>query len=228
MNAAARGFCYRSAYRALWIFCNVAFRVYFRLRVENRPSLSGPCVLVANHVSHLDPLLLASASTRRCVFMMTEAFYRNPRSEWFYRFFRSIPVALRGGNREAIRAARTALADGEMVTVFPEGGISRDGQLLLGSPGAVALVLSEGVPVVPAAIVGAYEAFPVAGFPRPVKVTVRFGDPIPADDLTGDAAGPRKERLARATERIMTAIAELSGQRAREDQLRALRAGDKV
>ena len=57
----APGWFYRVVYRLLWTLCNAAFRVYFRLRVENSPTLRGPCVLVANHTSYLDPLLLGAA-----------------------------------------------------------------------------------------------------------------------------------------------------------------------
>ena len=158
--------------------------------------------------------------------MMTDVYYRSPRSRWFYRFFRAIPVAVRGSNRDALRAARETLDRGEVLTIFPEGGLSRDGLPFLGSPGAVALVLGKDVPVVPAAIVGAFDALPVyRRFPRPRRITVRFGDPIPAAELAGEKGGDRKARLAQATERIMRAIASLHGVQAREDELRSLRQG---
>lgn len=214
---------YRAAYLALWCFFSIAFKVWFRLRVTNRPRLEGPYVLVANHTSFLDPFLVGAALHRRCVFMMTEVFYRDPRSRWFYRLARAIPVAIRGGNRDAMRAARASLGRGEIITVFPEGGISRDGLLFLGNPGAVALVLSERVPIVPAAIVGAHEAAPIhRSIPRPGRIEVRFGEPIAPEQLDFEGVA-RKRRLALATEAIMTAIAELGGQQAREPVVRALR-----
>lgn len=156
--------------------------------------------------------------------MMNDVYYHNPRTRWLYRLYRAIPVALRGGNREALRAARNALDRGDVLAIFPEGGLSRDGRLCLGSPGAIALVLAKDVPVVPAAIVGAFDALPAhGGFPRPRKIEVRYGDPIPAAEFSAQGAS-RKEKLAQATETIMRAIAELGGQIAREDELRALRA----
>lgn len=180
-------------------------------------------MLVANHSSFIDPLLLGAGLRRRLIFMMTDVYYRSPRTRWFYRFFSAIPVAVRGGNREALRAARQTLDRGKVLMVFPEGGLSRDGLPFLGSPGAVALVLAKDVPVVPAAIVGAFDALPVhRTLPRPRRITVRFGDPIPAAVLA-DPNASRKERLTQATDRIMRAIAELHGVQAREDELRALR-----
>jgi len=205
------------------VLCNAFFRVYFRYRSHNAPRLKGPFVLVANHSSFLDPVFLGAGLRRQLVFMMTDVYYRSPRSRWFYSLFGAIPVAVRGGNRAALRAARETLEQGGVLTIFPEGGLSRDGQPFLGSPGAVALVLGQDVPVVPAAIVGAYDALPVhRKLPRPRRVTVRFGDPIPAEQLA-DPDANRKQRLTQATERIMRAIAELRGVRAREDELRELR-----
>ena len=103
--------------------------------------------------------------------------------------------------------------------MFPEGGLSRDGELMLGSPGAVSLVLNEGLPIVPVGIVGAADALAAgAVWPRPVKITVRYGEPILPEELDA-LGGDRRERLQRATRLIMQRIAALTGQEAREDVL---------
>lgn len=215
----------RLVYGCVWLLGNLLLRVWFRLRIENRPQLRGPFVLAANHASFLDPIVLSAALPRRVRFMMSEAFYRSPRLGWFYRWSRAIPVSLRGGNRDAMRAARDALADGAVVGIFPEGGITRDGKLYLGNPGAVSLVLSAGVPIVPAGIVGLHHAYGVGhrGLPRLSRVTVRFGAPITPVELVG-AATARKAQLGVATERIMAEIATLLGTTSREAELAALAA----
>jgi len=198
-------------------------KIYFRVRAENRPMLDGGLVLVANHASLLDPLILGAVTsgwvgTHRVVFMMNSAMARTRLLGWFYRWNRVIPVAPQGGNKDALRAARDVLAAGEVLAVFPEGGLSRDGQLLLGSPGAVSLGLARNAPVLPVGIVGTGRALPYGGrFPWPRKIVLRYGQPIPVTELTGD--GERKQRLACATTRIMREIAGLLGQTAREDQL---------
>jgi len=203
-------------------------KVCFRVRVENRPKLDGGLVLVANHASLLDPVILGAVTsgwvgTHRVVFMMNSVMARSRLLGWFYRWNRIIPVAPQGGNKDALRAAREVLAKGEVLGVFPEGGISRDGQLLLGSPGAVSLGLAKNSPVLPVGIVGAGRCLPYGGvLPWPRKIIVRYGEPIPVAELMGD--GDRKQRLSRATTRIMQEIASLIGQTAREDQLRASRA----
>lgn len=199
------------------------FAVWFRLRVSDPPRLQGACVLAPNHASLLDPLLLGTAARRRVVFLMTETIWRSPWLGWFYRWTRTIPVAARGANREALRAAKAALQRGAVLGIFPEGGLSRDGGLLLGSPGAVALVLDEDVPIVPVAIVGARSALPPGTvWPRPRRVEVRFGAPIMPFELAALGSG-RKQRLAAATRLIMDRIAALTGQSSREAELERLR-----
>jgi 1-acyl-sn-glycerol-3-phosphate acyltransferase len=195
-------------------------RTWFRMRIEGPPPPAGACVLAANHTSFLDPLLLGAAQPRRSVYLMTEVVWRSPSLGWFYRWSRAIPLRPRGGNRDALRAAREVLRQGRQLAIFPEGGLSRDGQLMLGSPGAVSLVLQEGVPIVPVGIVGAHAAFPPgAAFPRLRQVTVRFGAPIAAKELDALGNGDRRERLRLATAAIMRRIAQLTGQVAREDVL---------
>lgn len=211
---------------AFWAFrysLRLLFWLWFRLRVENHPRLTGAYVLAPNHSSFLDPLLLGTATRRRIIYLMTEVIWRSPWLNWFYRWTRTIPVAARGANRDALRAARTALRGGRVVGIFPEGGLSRDGALMLGNPGAVSLVLNEGVPIIPVGILGAGAALPArAAFPRPRKIIVRFGAPILPAELEALGAD-RKERLAGATRLIMQRIAELTGGTPREAELERLR-----
>ena len=203
-----------------WAFVNVALRMLFRLRVENLPRIDGACVLVANHASYLDPVLIGSVMRRRVVFMMTEVVWRSPVFGWFYRWNRAIPLSVRGGNRTALRAARSVLQQSRVLGIFPEGGLSRDGELLLGSPGAVSLVLGESVPIVPVGIIGADRAMPVGRLvPRPSKIIVRFGAPIEPDELARLMPDDRKKRLQAATALIMQRIAGLTGQTPREQQI---------
>ncbi len=198
------------------------FRLYLRWRVLNPPTLDGGYVVVANHSSFLDPIVLGAANPQQVAFLINSASNRSPLMAWFYRLFRTIPVELRGGNRETLRQCAAALDAGEVVGVFPEGGISRDGELMLGNPGAVALVLRKNVAVVPVGLIGVREVLPYgASLPRPRRIEVRYGDPIPAAEL--NIGANRKERLAAATARIMHEIAGLCDQTSREQQLEALK-----
>ena len=213
------GWFNRAAYGLFWLTVGSGLRLYFRLKVENRPKLQGAYVLAPNHASLLDPILLGAASHRRIAFMMTEVIYRSPSMGWFYRWNHSIPVSVRGSNRDALRDARAVLRSGRVLGIFPEGGLSRDGGLMLGNPGAISLVLGESVPIIPVGILGLYDCLPVdAGFPSPGQVTVRFGEPI-APDQVAALGKSRKARLQAATALIMERIAELTEQETRESQL---------
>lgn len=218
-----------------------AVRVAFRLEVQGSLPVDGPCVVVANHASFLDPIVLGTACRRRITFMMDAVLSRTPPLRWFYRLSRVIPVDPCGSNRDALRRARAELARGSVIGVFPEGGISRDGRLVLGNAGAVSLALNGDVPVVPVGIVGAYDALPPhRRLPALRRVRVRFGtalrphallrddddhrdvaaadarrrdDPVPAGERG------RKQRLRLATRRVMDAIAVLIDQVSRERTL---------
>jgi 1-acyl-sn-glycerol-3-phosphate acyltransferase len=207
---------------AFWLFRTLfggLLRLVFRIRVEGPLPPPGACVLAANHRSLLDPLLLGAAVPRRVVYLMTEVVWRSRWLGWFYRWNRALPLAARGGNREPMRAARLVLQQGRTIGIFPEGGLSRDGLPMLGMPGAVSLVVNEGVPIVPVGIVGAGDVLPPgAGWPRFRRVTVRFGAPITVDELAA-LGGDRRDRLRVATKLVMQRIAALTGQEAREDTL---------
>lgn len=199
-------------------------RLCLRLRVEGAPPDDGGFVLAANHTSLFDPVLLGASIRRRVVYLMSETVWRSASLGWFYRWNRAIPLSTRGGNRDGLRAARRVLQQERVVGIFPEGGLSRDGQPMLGSPGAVSLVLNEGLPIVPVGILGANAVLPPgARCPRLARVTVRFGEPIRPGDIDA-LGGDRRTRLRDATTLIMRRIAALTGQVAREDVL-AVRTG---
>lgn len=204
---------------AIRLLARVIMRLYFRWRLVNVPKMTDGFVVVANHGSFLDPMVVGAACPRNVSFLINAVTYRSPLMGWFYRLFEAIPVDLGGRNRASLRTAREQLAGGAVVGVFPEGGITRDGGMLLGNPGAVALVLANAVHVVPVGLRGVAEAFPYgASFPRPKRIEVHFGEPIPAAELmVGD---DRKQRLTQATERLMREIGQLCGQESREDELR--------
>lgn len=205
---------------AFWLAFGALLRVWFRMRVEGTLPATGACVVAANHASFVDPIVLGAAARRRVTYLMTGVLWRSPVLGWFYRWNRAIPVGLRGVNRDALRAARAVLKTGRVLGVFPEGGLSRDGLPMLGSPGAVALVLQENVPIVPVGILGAHTAMPAgAAWPRPRKITVRFGAPILPAELDALGGGDRRARLREATALIMRRIAALTGNTSREDEL---------
>ena len=178
-------------------------RVFFDLRVEGaeRIPARGPALLACNHLSFLDPIVLQGALRRPIHYLMTARLYRNRRWQWVFRLFDTVPVTLGAGNFKALAEAAARLAAGEVVGVFPEGGISKDGSLGPFRPGVALLAMRTGTPVIPVSIAGTRDALPPGALrPRRARIRVRLGEPVPPGD-TPDA-GP-------LTERIREAVADL-------------------
>jgi 1-acyl-sn-glycerol-3-phosphate acyltransferase len=108
-------------------------------------------------------------------------------------------------------AALGLLGDGQLLGFYPEGTRSPDGCLYRGRAGIGYLALRSGVPVIPVAMTGTRQMLPPGGWlPRPCRVEVRIGEPMTFGDVTG--LPPARARGAVA-DRVMAAIARLSGQR---------------
>jgi len=192
----------------------------FRPVVEGREHLprEGPVILAANHLSALDSFLIPLVSPRRVAFLAKAEYFTRPGVRG-----RLIGSALsglgavavpRGELRAAQAALETALGvlnEGKGFGIHPEGSRSRDGRLYRGRTGVAWLALASGAPVVPVAVLGTERVQPVgARFPRPGRVTVRFGAPMSFRPPAGGAARARRE----ATDQIMAEIQKLSGQEA--------------
>ena len=197
-------------YRCLRIFGTPLLRVYFRLRGEGTEHLppSGPFILAANHVSFIDPLVLGATCPRPVHYIMLREYYRKPVIGWLSRKAGSFPVDPDGPATGALRRALGVLQEGKVLGIFPEGGRSQSDAPLPAKAGVALLALKGGYPLVPAAILGAERALPRGQFfPRPVRVTVRYGRPLTFSRPPRDG---KKDFLAEITERTMAAVAELS------------------
>ncbi|MHC4470505.1 MAG: lysophospholipid acyltransferase family protein [Planctomycetota bacterium] len=166
-------------------------RVVFDLRFEEARFIPrrGPALLVANHQGYLDPFFLQMATVRPIRYMMTSDFYDLRAFRPFFRFVGAIRVPERGPTRDAIRDALRVLEEGGIVGIFPEGQLSRDGELGQALPGAAFLAARSGAPVVPARIRGSIDVLPKGQWlPRQAPVRIRFGPPLLALDRS---AAPR-------------------------------------
>ena len=202
-------------------------RRLFDLRVEGAEHLpaAGSFILAANHHNYLDGVVLGVAVPRPIAFLVMPRVYRaTPLHPPLHRRIGSIPVNLERPDPGAIKRVLRALDAGRVVGIFPEGPFSQEGRLVPGQPGAALIALRAGVPIVPAAIEGTYEALRARRFyvPRRRPLSVRFGAPLVFDR-------PRHRPIARAereevTRRIMSEIAALL-QPASEPAAAAGRAG---
>jgi acyl-[acyl-carrier-protein]-phospholipid O-acyltransferase/long-chain-fatty-acid--[acyl-carrier-protein] ligase len=181
----------------------------YRVRVEGLENVpaQGGALLVSNHVSYADGMLLALSLPRQVRMVVYADYCEVWWLRWFWRLARPIPI--RPGKRSVVaslRTARGALLDGELVGIFPEGGLTRDGQMQAFQPGFLRMVEGVDVPVVPVHLGGLWGS--IFSFERgkffwkiprrwPYPITIRFGPPI--------------ERPEDA-EQVQRAVAELAGE----------------
>ncbi len=128
----------------------------FKVRGDEHIPTAGAALLVCNHVSFIDAVLLMAASPRPIRFIMDHNIFKMPVLGWFFKLCKAIPIAPQRENaatyERAFEQARAVLADGELLCIFPEGGITRDGQLGEFRGGVMKLIESNPVPVVPLAL----------------------------------------------------------------------------
>ena len=133
-------------------------RVMYRFSVQGERNipLSGAAIIVCNHVSYVDALLLMAASPRPMRFLMDHRIFAVPVLGGLFRLAKAIPVAPQAENpaayAAAFEAADAVLADGDLLCIFPEGGITRDGTLQPFKAGVMKILQKRPVPVVPVAL----------------------------------------------------------------------------
>jgi len=189
-------------------------RLLWRARIEGVEHLprSGPFIVVTNHCSNLDPLMMGWATGNqigRVVHFMAKIEMRGwPIIGWLATQSGVYFVRRGEGDRAAQRFSLEALAAGAPIAIFPEGTRSRNGRLKAGKPGAALIAMRSGAPLVPAGISGTQHIFPGRSrWPRPTRVVIRFGAPFRLDHVP--AGRLDRDALAAGTERIMSAIEEL-------------------
>ena len=176
---------------ARWLFI-LGFDVRVRRPLHAVPS--GGFVLASNHQSYLDPPLLGACLERPVSFMARDTLFRNPVFGGLIRRVGAFPVRRDGIGKDGLKEAVRRLKGGSAVVVFVEGTRTRDGRVGEVRDGAGLLSRLAGVPVVPAAVDGAWRAWPRGrALPRPGRIRTAFGDPIPASRFRQDPEGARLE-----------------------------------
>jgi hypothetical protein len=166
MNAAVAAYIYLLVPEFLMRFlCWLLIHSAYRLRkrgIENIPE-QGPAVVVCNHVSFVDALVILAASPRPIRFVMDHRIFRVPVLSFVFRTGKAIPIAPAREDERLLERAydevAQALADGELVGIFPEGRITEDGELGPFRSGISRIVGRTPVPVVPMALKGLYGSF---------------------------------------------------------------------
>ena len=167
---------------------------------ENVPR-EGPFLVVANHMTNIDPPLLSVSLGRYAMFMAKEGLFRSKLSSYFMHGLGAFPVYQDRMQREVLLAAEQVLNNGYALCIFPEGMRSRTGQLRQAFPGSATIALRTGVPVLPAAITGTEAVKGMVWLRRP-RLTVTFGQPFHLPPPGGNnknrdkCAGYMMERIA--------------------------------
>ncbi len=184
----------------------IFLKLFFRFSVRGRHNLGvGPTVLVANHTSYLDPVVVGVASSRPVYFMAKEELFGVPFLGWYIKQLHAFPVKRENLDRKVLRTAIGHLKRNRAVLVFPEGRRNRGAELAEALNGAAFIAYKAGAKIVPVAIKGTSEVRPPGSrFVRFPKISVRFGEPI---ELAG--SGDKKAIMSRATETMMREIGSM-------------------
>ena len=193
------------------------------VEIENREFVpeTGGAIIAANHLSFIDSMLLMYGLGRHVSFLGKVEYMDSPVTRSIFPAVGMIPVDRSGrGLGRTLKEARRRLEAGELVGIFPEGTRSRDGLLHPGHSGVAHLALATGCPIVPIGLRGTNHAMPVNEHRlHRTPISIRVGELIGPGAVVGQRASMR-DRLD-LTERVMTAIAELSGQQLADDILTA-------
>jgi 1-acyl-sn-glycerol-3-phosphate acyltransferase len=186
----------------VWLVC----KVWHRVRFEGAHVVpkTGAVLLVANHASYLDPLLVGISTKRWVAFLAQAGLAKFAPLRWWLRQVGVTLIDRKAPSKEALRLIANALAVGEAVGVFAEGTRSADGKVAPFRNGVEFLVRRTGAPVLPIGLEGTHRAFGRgAWFPRPTKLVVRYGEVWPAEKVLApggiDALRVRVAELARAS-----------------------------
>jgi 1-acyl-sn-glycerol-3-phosphate acyltransferase len=196
---------------ALWS----GYRLLARMRVEGAQYVprEGPVILAPNHLSAADWPAVGLASPRLPWFMAKEELFDTPILGPLIRLCHAYPVKRGTPDRSSLRWTESLLRNGQVVVIFPEGEVSPQARLQPLKPGLALVALRTGAPVIPVGLIGTERLIPYGHYlPRPLKepLIVRFGPPLPLDDLHEPGrAVPSRTAIDVATRRLTAAIRSL-------------------
>jgi 1-acyl-sn-glycerol-3-phosphate acyltransferase len=178
---AQRSFSKRLWYDFLRVVCRVLGVAVFRIRVFGREHIpaGGGVLVVSNHQSHLDPILVGLACDRRLNFVARDTLFRFAPFAWLMMSLDAIPIDREGTGLGGLKESLRRLKDEEMLLIFPEGTRTRDGEVGMLKSGFLALARRAKSPLLPVALDGAFESWPRRNLlPQPAVIQIRFAAPL--------------------------------------------------
>lgn len=177
-----------------WVLVHSVYRIS-KSDLHHIPK-TGPALLVCNHVSFFDPMLIFAVGTRPIRFVMDNSYYQLPVAKTLFKALKAIPITAKRQNPELLERAfdeiASALEGGELICIFPEGGITHDGEIRQFQPGVEQIIKRTPVPVVPMAVRGVWGTWfsrhkgrAMKGFPTAFmkKLSVVSSEPVAPNDV---------------------------------------------
>ena len=172
---------------------------------ENIPS-QGPLLIVANHLSMVDPPILNVSLNRRVIFMAKKELFQSKVIGYLVRSFGAFPVHRGQLDREALRQAYKVLDDGLALVMFPEGMRSHSQRLRSAFSGSALIASRSGAPILPVGITGTEKTKSKTWVFRRPRITINIGRPFDLPPVSGRLS---RAELVERTNSIMGHIAEL-------------------
>ncbi len=196
-------------YRGCRAFYRLAYTLFFHIRAWGAEKVprEGGALLVSNHQSFLDPPGVGIPLTRPVYYVARSTLFRLPILGWLMYKQNGIPIERGKGDLGAIRTAVDLAKRGAMIVLFPEGTRSRDGSVGRFQPGFAMVAALAKVPIVPAAVHGAFDAWPRSRkLPCWGRVQVAYGEPLPPPEGGRAACEAAAEEVRR---RVVALVEEL-------------------
>ncbi|WP_083515036.1 lysophospholipid acyltransferase family protein [Fervidicola ferrireducens] len=200
----------------LYFLTKLLLRCFFSLTggvkargLSNVPK-EGPLIVVSNHQSILDPLVIMAYIPRKLRFLAAAYLFKIPGLNILLRLYGAIPVNdTERGDISSLKKALRILKGGGAVALFPEGGVSPDGKLRPFKQGFAYLALKSGAAVLPVAVKGTTDVLPVGRyFPKRGRIELKVGEPISVG---------KKDRISSADEEWLGEVSKMV-----EESVRAL------
>ena len=187
-------------YSLIRAICWLILKIFWQMEVrgiENLPQTGG-LIIASNHVSYLDPAVLAASLNRKIYFITKKEVFKNGFLSFILKNLNAISVDRENADILAFKRAINILREEKVLGIFPEGARSSDGELQELKLGTIKIAMKAGVPILPVGIIGTHKIYP-RGIKFPIlfkhKIIVKYGDPQYLNQLKSKDKIYQKEEL---------------------------------